>query len=768
VANDRTRINRDDIRPDSISGIELKSDDSSLNKVTDGIMLIEGTGSNRNVTISRPLISSNDIIFSGSVRNIGTASNLNLNFITNNQVRMILQGDGNIRLGASGTASEKLDVDGNIKATKFIGPLEGNANTATKWATGRTISLTGGVTGSVSGVDGSGNISISTTLSPHSLASHTVSGLTPGHFLKALTATTFGFSPHGLTYSDVGAAPASHTHNYDNYQNWVLKVNSESTGVNIETKGNVNLIAGTNVTLSRSGTGVTISSADTKYTAGNGLTLSGTQFSLDAYTNAELTAGTMGEIGVNSTGAYVVLGENSKTAYRGDRGKAAYDHISSTGASHTYINQDVKTTASPTFAGLTLTGKLQVANSTTHAMLNIPRIGTADPTNYSAGDLWHRSNNLYYVDSGGTVRALAHTSSWSAMSQAEIETGTATSSRFMRADRLKYAVEYHAPVKSVAGKTGTVTLSSSDVGLGSVNNYGIASQAQAQAGTVNTVYMTPLRTKEAILALTPIPTWGSITDKPSTFPPSAHNHPWSQITDKPSTFEPSAHTHSASNITSGTLSVDRLPSATTSGKGIVQLSTSTSSTSTSLAATASAVKSAYDLANSKWTYNEATIKAVKVNSAGTADTLATARTINGTSFNGSANITTANWGTARTLTIGSTGKSVNGSSNVSWTLAEIGAAPASHSHQVTLTATLNTSGWMGIEAPFAQIQQVSGILATDVPIVDVVLSGDWGVDEARLEAWGYIYRITTSNNSITVYAREKPEVALPLQLKVVR
>lgn len=60
--------------------------------------------------------------------------------------------------------------------------------------------------------------------------------------------------------------------------------------------------------------------------------------------------------------------------------------------------------------------------------------------------------------------------------------------------------------------------------------------------------------------------------------------------------------------------------------------------------------------------------------------LATARTINGTSFNGSANITTANWGTARTLTIGSTGKSVNGSANVSWTLAEIGAAASSHTH----------------------------------------------------------------------------------------
>lgn len=62
------------------------------------------------------------------------------------------------------------------------------------------------------------------------------------------------------------------------------------------------------------------------------------------------------------------------------------------------------------------------------------------------------------------------------------------------------------------------------------------------------------------------------------------------------------------------------------------------------------------------------------NTTGSAAKLTTARTINGTSFNGTANITTANWGTARTLTIGNTGKSVNGSANYSWTLDEIGAA----------------------------------------------------------------------------------------------
>ena len=59
--------------------------------------------------------------------------------------------------------------------------------------------------------------------------------------------------------------------------------------------------------------------------------------------------------------------------------------------------------------------------------------------------------------------------------------------------------------------------------------------------------------------------------------------------------------------------------------------------------------------------------------ASTATTLQTARNINGTSFNGSANITTALWGTARDFTIGLTKKSVNGSQAMTWTLNEIGA-----------------------------------------------------------------------------------------------
>ena len=75
--------------------------------------------------------------------------------------------------------------------------------------------------------------------------------------------------------------------------------------------------------------------------------------------------------------------------------------------------------------------------------------------------------------------------------------------------------------------------------------------------------------------------------------------------------------------------------------------------------------------------------------AASATALATARTINGTAFNGTANITTANWGTGRTLTIGATGKSVNGSANVSWSLAEIGAVQPDQLATVATTGSYN-------------------------------------------------------------------------------
>lgn len=58
----------------------------------------------------------------------------------------------------------KIDTTTTIQAAGFTGPLTGNASTASKWATTRTISLTGDATGSAS-IDGSGNISIAVDVS---------------------------------------------------------------------------------------------------------------------------------------------------------------------------------------------------------------------------------------------------------------------------------------------------------------------------------------------------------------------------------------------------------------------------------------------------------------------------------------------------------------------------------------------------------------------------------------------------------------------------
>lgn len=48
----------------------------------------------------------------------------------------------------------------------------------------------------------------------------------------------------------------------------------------------------------------------------------------------------------------------------------------------------------------------------------------------------------------------------------------------------------------------------------------------------------------------PVPSWGDVTGKPSTFPATAHVHGWGEIENKPTTFAPSAHTHTWDSITS--------------------------------------------------------------------------------------------------------------------------------------------------------------------------------------------------------------------------
>ena len=84
------------------------------------------------------------------------------------------------------------------------------------------------------------------------------------------------------------------------------------------------------------------------------------------------------------------------------------------------------------------------------------------------------------------------------------------------------------------------------------------------------------------------------------------------------------------------------------------------------------------------------------------------------------------------------------------------------------TATLLSTGWTGEAAPYSQTVTVTGMLATDRPIVDITQTGTETTDKPMREAWMTITRITTAAGSITAYADSKPGVDLPLQMEVLR
>lgn len=84
------------------------------------------------------------------------------------------------------------------------------------------------------------------------------------------------------------------------------------------------------------------------------------------------------------------------------------------------------------------------------------------------------------------------------------------------------------------------------------------------------------------------------------------------------------------------------------------------------------------------------------------------------------------------------------------------------------TATIPAAGWTGDSAPYTNSVAVTGLLAADTPIVDMVPSDAYETAEAEIEAYANIYRMVAVDNQLTAYAAEKPTVDINIQLRVVR
>jgi hypothetical protein len=121
--------------------------------------------------------------------------------------------------------------------------------------------------------------------------------------------------------------------------------------------------------------------------------------------------------------------------------------------------------------------------------------------------------------------------------------------------------------------------------------------------------------------------------------------------------------------------------------------------------------------------------------AGCADQLMTARNINGTSFNGTADITTANWGTARNITIGSTTRTVDGSTDVTWTLSDIGAAAISHNH-----TSLSNVEKISFKSDASDSCYIATTISNSATYLDFYLS-----DDSAQEKFRWIFKDCNSN-----------------------
>ncbi|MBR6351709.1 MAG: hypothetical protein IKR93_05245 [Firmicutes bacterium] len=91
---------------------------------------------------------------------------------------------------------------------------------------------------------------------------------------------------------------------------------------------------------------------------------------------------------------------------------------------------------------------------------------------------------------------------------------------------------------------------------------------------------------------------------------------------------------------------------------------------------------------------------------------------------------------------------------------------ANNAVSTLLTANVGMT-WAG-SGPYTQTVTVSGVRASDTPIIDMVMTGTFSTDKERLAEFSKIYRAVTADGSITFYADERPTKAFSVRMLCVR
>jgi hypothetical protein len=205
---------------------------------------------------------------------------------------------------------------GDIQATNFRGALIGNADTATKWSTKRTLTLSGDISGTATDIDGSGNISVTSTLASSGVTAGTYTSVT----VDSKGRVTSGTSPTTLGgYGIVDALTTSSTSTQSGYFGNIYLYDDSTPSHYLQITNSANLTAerilSVNVndadrTISLSGN-LTISSNATVSGTNTGdqtieltgdVTGSGTGSFATTLANSGVTAGTYTSVTVDAKG----------------------------------------------------------------------------------------------------------------------------------------------------------------------------------------------------------------------------------------------------------------------------------------------------------------------------------------------------------------------------------------------------------------------------------------------------------------------------------
>jgi len=284
--------------------------------ITSGSIAIgQAVGTGDNVTFNNLTING-DLTVSGTTTTVNTETiNLadNIILLNSNEAGTPSQNGGiEIERGLSAnktfvwdetadkwTVGAETMVAGTFEGN-LTGAVTGNASTATKWATGRTITLTGDVTGVSGSFDGSGNLSFATTIAANSVALGTD---TTGNYV----ATIADAGNSAITVTNSGSESAAVT----------LDINAERIQDIVGAMVTGNSESGITVTYQDADGTLDFDVNDPTITLTGDVTGSATMTNLGSVTITTTVAANSVALGTDTTGNYVQQGATSGNGISG-------------------------------------------------------------------------------------------------------------------------------------------------------------------------------------------------------------------------------------------------------------------------------------------------------------------------------------------------------------------------------------------------------------------------------------------------------------------